>query len=232
MTTIWTHRGDGLENTLLAFDSAWRKGITHFETDLQLTSDNTLILAHDDSIHRLTGNKKRISTLTYQQLQTYPIGGTSNWSSLADLLHNFPKAHISIDLKTDATVPALLDLLQQNLSWLPQLTIGSFKSERVKTIRSTFPNVITSLTPREILKLKVLSLSSLRTPNLVFAMIPLRFNGFPFLTPALREQLMSRQIPVHAWTINSESDMKLCQDLALDGIVTDEIDQALLMFTK
>lgn len=232
MTVIWTHRGDGVENTIPAFESAWQKGITHFETDLQLTRDKVLVLSHDASIQRLTGMKLNISNLTYHELQNHTINGKVNWAKLSDLITSFPKAHISIDLKSDPTTPALIDLLNQNRNWINRLTIGSFSSKRVKTIRSVFPNAITSLTPNELLALKTFSRAIPSQDSSVYAMIPLRYNGLPFLTPRLREQLLFRNIPVHVWTINTDSDLELCQDLAVDGIVTDDIDRAKLILTK
>ena len=67
--TIWTHRGNpGAENALSGFQLAWKNGINHFETDLQITKDGILVLSHDPDLLRLTGNSHQIIDLTLEMV--------------------------------------------------------------------------------------------------------------------------------------------------------------------
>ena len=54
---IVAHRGDTEhfpENSLPAFEAAWRRGITHVEFDVQLSADGVPFVIHDASLDRTT----------------------------------------------------------------------------------------------------------------------------------------------------------------------------------
>ena len=53
------HRGfslDGLENSMAAFRAAVDLGFRHLETDVHTTADGVLLLFHDKTLDRITGN--------------------------------------------------------------------------------------------------------------------------------------------------------------------------------
>ena len=51
---IWSHRGNpGPENSLAAFDAAHKIGVRNFETDIQVTKDGVIVLAHDPHTGRV-----------------------------------------------------------------------------------------------------------------------------------------------------------------------------------
>ena len=61
------------ENSMLAFEKAVEIGADGAEFDLQLTKDGVLVVFHDESLLRITGENKLISELTYNELQRYDI---------------------------------------------------------------------------------------------------------------------------------------------------------------
>lgn len=221
---IWTHRGDGPENTLEAFQSAWQKGITHFETDLQLTKDNVIVLAHDDSILRLTGINKKIAELSWDELAKIHNSRTHNWTKLEELLVNFPRATISVDLKTDKVAEEFTKSFN-SLPKVSKVVVGSFKSDRIKKFRKVHSSCTTALSPAEVLSLK------LGTRKQIFgnfyAMIPSSLFKFPILTIEFVSKLSFLNIPSHIWTINNLSEMQNLKRLGVDGLITDEIDLAM-----
>jgi len=219
---IWTHRGNpGVENTLEAFSQAWSDEITHFETDIHCTKDNVLVLAHDPDISRLTGQSYRINELDLEQLQNFKINHTSPWATLEDLYQKFPKAFISIDIKSD-------DALQPFIAWaqdkdLSNLIIGSFSTHRTLAFRKAFPLARTALTTREIMLINLgLSFLLRNLPSSLFARVPVKFRGIKILTNRFRKFCRSRGIAIHIWTINDPAVAKNLKSLGASGVVTDD----------
>jgi glycerophosphoryl diester phosphodiesterase len=226
MTIIWTHQGDGVENTLQAFANAWSKGITHFETDIQATKDGYLVLSHDRSINRLTGHKLNIQDLTLQELQSHRIYDYTEWTLLADLLASFPDAKISIDMKSNNTLSPLVTTLR-NRSNNDNLVIGSFNSKRVRIFRTELPQIHTALTFAEILQLRTIGKLHSHSPKNLLAMIPAKYAGIKVISDQFLQNITELKIPWHVWTVNSAAEMKLLNQLGATGIITDDVDSAL-----
>lgn len=49
------------ENTICAFHEAIEHGCAHFETDVQLTSDGTCVIFHDDCLDRTTNGSGKLA---------------------------------------------------------------------------------------------------------------------------------------------------------------------------
>ena len=226
MTIIWTHQGDGIENTLQAFTNAWSKGITHFETDVQATKDGYLVLSHDRSIKRLTGHNLKIPNLTLQELQSHRINNQFEWTLLADLLASYPDARISIDMKSSNTLEPLISTLR-NRSNNANLVIGSFRSKRVKIFRTELPQIHTAMTFEETLQLRTFGKLISHSPKNLLAMIPAKYAGIKVISDQFRQIIAELEIPWHVWTVNSISEMKILKQLGATGIITDDVDSAL-----
>lgn len=112
--TVIAHRGASAfypENTLEAFDGAHRLGAQWVETDVMLTQDGIPVLFHDDTLERMTGEKKHIATLDYDDLKRKDVG---SWfdpkfagacvPTLAQGLDCLNKLHMSLNLELKPTV--------------------------------------------------------------------------------------------------------------------------------
>ncbi len=74
------HRGEPVvhrENTLAALAAALRAGADVIEIDVKVTADGTVVLLHDDTLHRLWNRSGDVTDLTYAQLRAFtsPSGG-------------------------------------------------------------------------------------------------------------------------------------------------------------
>lgn len=68
------HRGGRYEvdeNTLSAFQTAYKHGVHSFETDIRLTADGDLVISHDASLKRMCGVDVDVEKSTRQQLKTH-----------------------------------------------------------------------------------------------------------------------------------------------------------------
>lgn len=77
--TLFAHRGlhsEGVpENSLPAFEAAVNGGYG-IELDVHLTADGELVVHHDDSIRRLTGEDGKISEMTAAEITSKKLCGT------------------------------------------------------------------------------------------------------------------------------------------------------------
>ena len=72
----YAHRGASEylpENTLLAFYTGIYMGANGKKTDVQKTKDGILVLFHDDTLMRVTGQSGSIADYTFAQLQAFDV---------------------------------------------------------------------------------------------------------------------------------------------------------------
>lgn len=220
---FWSHRGfPGIENSLSAFDQACSESITHFETDLHVTKDQILVLAHDPTISRVTQNAYAIAELTLKELQNFPIHQVEPWCTLDELILAHPDVIISLDMKSEGTLAPLI-------SWMKgrdtsNFIVGSFSHRRVIAFRKAHPQIQTALTTKEVLRIR-LGLAA-GVPRDLFsrkhAMVPPKIGRFTLLTEKFIKRCKERNIPIHVWTINSNEEFLTLQKFDITGVITDD----------
>lgn len=93
------------ENSISAFSAAIENGMG-FELDLQLSSDGRVMVFHDYTLSRMTGNEGRLSDKTADELTKMTLGGTDN---------TIPTLEEVLAL-TNGKVPLLIELKGENTS--------------------------------------------------------------------------------------------------------------------
>jgi glycerophosphoryl diester phosphodiesterase len=221
----FAHRGDhqsGPENTLAAFAGAVSKGFRYLETDTHCTRDGILLAFHDHRLDRVTDATGVISKLDYADIQAAKVQGLEPIPLLEDLIAEFPDTCFNIDLKADSSVQPFLTLIRR-LNCHDRICVGSFSHERVLAVRAAFPNLCTSLTPKEVLWAR---LRSFYIPTFKIkgdcAQVPERWGTIPLLDPRFLNTLRKLGIQTHVWTINEVDDMTRLANLGVDGIMTDD----------
>ncbi len=153
------HRGashDAPENTVTAFQEAWRQSADGVEGDFYFTLDKQIVCIHDHDTQRTAGKKLDVAGSTLAQLRQLEVGG---WKAakyagepiptLQDVLQCVPtKKRLVIELKTG---PAIVPLLKRELdqfqrankeamSW-DQLLIISFDADTVARAKRELPQI-------------------------------------------------------------------------------------------
>lgn len=226
------HRGGGgtLENTLAAFDAAVGLGYRHLETDLHVTRDGVLVVAHDPTLARVARDPRAIADLTAAELAEVRVGGEEPVPSFEELVDAFPDARLTVDLKVDAAVAPMLRLLERRPELLDRMCLGSFSTARVVAMRRRFgARLMTAATPREIVRLLIAVRTGRRPPRLDAGCVavPERYpearRGLPVADARLLEVATEAGIAVHVWTVNDRERMAALVAAGVSGIVTDEL---------
>ncbi|OKI07192.1 glycerophosphodiester phosphodiesterase [Streptomyces sp. CB02923] len=107
--TVIGHRGapyDHRENTLASLRAALEAGADAVEIDVRLTADRVPVLLHDPTLERLWGHDRRLSSLTYSQVDEVTAGGVPTLRDALALTAGYPAARALVDLPDPAAARA------------------------------------------------------------------------------------------------------------------------------
>jgi glycerophosphoryl diester phosphodiesterase len=235
------HRGSRLlwpENTMLAFSSAVEVGARHIETDVRVTADGVVHCIHDASIDRTTNASGPFSQHTSQEIarldagfghatsEGYPFRSAGvRIPTFEELAKSFPEIHVVVDLKEDAVVEPMADLVRR-LAIGERLIVGSFSDARLARFRDltdgAVPTSVGSTRARSWLLASRVG-QGLSGPGSALQ-LPLQRGGVRAVDRKLVDAAHSRGLQVHVWTINDPEQMRDLIEIGVDGIVTDRID--------
>ena len=248
-TLAIAHRGGaGLwpENTLYAFERASALGVDVIETDVRATADGELVVFHDEGLERTTDGAGRVGSLTLAELKRLdagyrfsPDGGRSfplrgkgvTVPTLREVFASLP--HIRFNIEPKQTLPSIaapLCRLIREQGLAERVLIASFSGSTLAEFRRECPEVATSAATGEVasfLSLHNAGLSHSYSPAMQALQVPEYAAGLRVLSRGFVESARGRNLRVHAWTVNSEADMRRLVEMGVDGIMTDYPDRLL-----
>jgi len=223
--SIHAHRGvstEAPENTLAAVRAAIAAGADYLETDIQLSKDDVLVVAHDSDFSRLGGVAKKVWELTYEEIHAIPLGRNAapgfrnEVTPTFDALLSEAKGHIKINIELKYYgdhEPELAKKVVETVrahQMLDQVVIQSLEYQPLLEVRKLVPGVpvgyLLSFNAREPSRLDVDFLSVQQ--NRLDSRFVRKAHG------------SGKQ--VYAWTVNTVEDMRRQFDLGVDGVITDQ----------
>jgi glycerophosphoryl diester phosphodiesterase len=136
------------ENTILACQKALDIGMDWMEFDLQVTSDNHLVVLHDQTLDRTTNGSGRVSDLTLAQVKLLDAGShfhpdfagesVPTFEEVLDLLAG--RAKMAVELKFEGLDPigGVLDILEKR-ELIDQVSISSFDLTKLPEVKRRYP---------------------------------------------------------------------------------------------
>ena len=213
---IVAHRGFSArapENTLGAFELAWKNQTDACELDVYLTADGKTAVIHDKDTKRTTGVKMDVAAAKQAELTALDAGSWKGkeWANekiptLEQALATMPKGkqRFFIEVKCGAEiVPELKRILEpmKDLPWMKVYRLASGKTKEKK---------LTDLT-QLIADTKADKLDGL----------DLGMTDFPW-DEAMVKQVRDAGFGLYVWTVNKAADVKKFAALGVDGITTDD----------
>ena len=101
---------------------------------MHATSDGVLLAFHDDALDRVTDSVGLLGELTAEQVSLARIADLHAIPTMAELLEEFPGCRFNIDLKSDAAVGPLVELLDRAAAH-DRVCVGSFSGRRIRAFR-------------------------------------------------------------------------------------------------
>jgi glycerophosphoryl diester phosphodiesterase len=231
---VIAHRGLALqsaENTMGAFRAALDAGADILETDVHLSKDGVVVVAHDPDLTRVAGRPGLVSDFTAAQLADMDLGTGEGFPLLDTVLQEFPEQKFNIDLKTRTSVDPFAELIRSHGAEDRVLATSFDESTREAVIRS-LPSISSSASQQMVVRARLwtllgLPMDSLRlSPEVVALQIPPSRFGVALVTPSMIRLAKRRGLEVHVWTINDPDDMRRLWSMGVQGIVTDRTDLA------
>lgn len=220
------HDNDSAENSLSAFEKAIEKGYP-IELDVQQIADGTVIVFHDTSLSRLTGQDGYAKYLIKEDLISCYLNGTKETIPTFEEALNFinGRVPILIEIKNTSKVGdlefAVLELLK---NYKGEYAIMSFNPYVVKWFKDNAPNVIRGqlssffkydkLSFIKKLMLKKMILNKICEPHF----IAYECNNLPN-----RFVKKYKNLPLLAWTIRSQEEymsiVKYCDNIIFENFI-------------
>jgi len=224
--SIHAHRGvatDAPENTLAAVRAAIAAGADYLETDIQMSRDGVLVVAHDSDFSRLGGVAKKVWELSYDEIRAIPLGARNTAPEFRnevtptlDQLLMETKGRIKLNLELKYYGDHQPDLARKVVEvvrahdMLDQVVIQCLEYEPLLEVRKLAPEVPVGY---------LLSFNARRPARLDVNFLSVEKNR---LDRRFVRQSHQRGQQIYAWTVNTAEDIRHQIDLDIDGVITDQ----------
>jgi glycerophosphoryl diester phosphodiesterase len=211
------HRGarfDEPENTLRAVKRAFECGADAVEIDVRLSSDDELVVIHDDTLERTTNGSGKVSKKTLKQLRTLDAGKGETIPTLSEVLSLVKKLEIAVVIEMkEPGVEAKVAREIVKAEMERNVIISSFFHFSLLTVKELAPNLKTGVI---LSSLPVFPVTLARD-----AKADIIFQRYPRLKKEYVEEASRNKIEIYTWTINTVEDLEKSRELGVKGIVTD-----------
>lgn len=226
---VIAHRGASSyapENTFAAFDLALRMGVRHIELDVDLTSDNHIVVIHDDTVDRTTNGSGPVTSHTLAALRGLDAGSWFGTSFAGERIPTFDevlacyqgRVHIHTELKGHSLSLSqrTADLVRRH-GMESQVTMTSFQDVRLGEIRAYAPEL-----PVGWLVQEVDDRTIARAHDMGVTQLCPRASG---LTPEVVHRLHREGFVVRAWGVTTEELMRQVVQAGADGMTVNFPDK-------
>ncbi len=229
---IIAHRGasgDAPENTLGAFDLAWKQNADGIEGDFYLTSDSEIVCIHDADTMRTTGRKLIVKDSTLTELRELDAGSWkgSDWvgqriPTFAEVLATVPQGkRLVVEIKCDEKIVPVLKNQLAKLDHSPiEILFISFDEQVIIDCKKMMPEIPANwLTGFKEGRPTATEIAGVAT-RCGCEGVGLQANR-DLIDRVFVEQLKQNGCGgFHVWTVNTVDDAKYFQSLGATGITT------------
>lgn len=246
VAVVYAHRGGAAlrpENTIAAFDHGFACGAEGIEFDVHLSSDDVVVVHHDDALERTTSGRGLIRAHTAAQLAAvdagfnfrdgngvFPYRGQGiGVPTLREVLVRYPDAPLIIELKVAGRRLAerVVDDLRA-AGAVHRVAVGSFHADALHAARAYEPRLATGATKEETRWALYRSWAGMgigATPFREFQ-VPVWSGLTPIVTRRFVSAAHRAGIGVKVWTVNDQVQMRRLMGIGVDGLITDRPDLA------
>lgn len=220
----YAHRGASEylpENTMLSFYTGVYMGANGIETDIQRTKDGVLVLFHDDTLARVTGEAGSVEDYTFEELQQFHVrknGYVDKIVAFEDFLKHFAFRDLTfaIELKGAGVEEGTADLLRK-YGLAGKAVVTSFQMEYLKKFRAYAPEFQIGFLTDEISDEVFAQLKQLGAEEFC--------PEAKLMTKELTAKWHADGFRVRAWGVYDEELMRHAYDCGADGMTVNFPDK-------
>ena len=214
---LFAHRGlhnnERAENSMSAFMAAVDAGYA-IELDVRLSSDNKLVVFHDDTLLRVCGIDKRVDEFTADELRGFSLSGTADTVPLfSEVLSAVAgRVPILVEIKEDQgdyrVSTATAEILKD---YNGKFLVQSFNPLSIKNVKGLLSSATCGILcqsywrDKQYRKIKHFLLGLMVT-NIVCRPSFIAFNAKHSKNPSLLASRLFFKTPTFAWTVRSEEE--------------------------
>ncbi|WP_029144285.1 glycerophosphodiester phosphodiesterase family protein [Microbacterium luticocti] len=221
------------ENSFAAVAEAHAAGAVYVESDCHLTVDGAVVLFHDATLQRVTGDPRPLAAVSLAELDAL-MADRGGLITLEQALDAFPTVRFNIDVKADEAAEPAGRIVAPHADRVLLTSFSDRRRGRALTAArdaggvpatsagtATIGRVLAALTlhSRALVRRALSGVDALQVPE--------RHRGVRIVTPRLLDAAHRAGVEVHVWTVDEEADMRRLFALGVDGVVTDRADLAL-----
>lgn len=228
MTLIYGHRGargEAPENTLPSFQRCLEHGVTRCELDLHLSADGELMVIHDPTLKRTTGQRGKVAAqdaATLEGLDARAAGPA--WPQacpiprLRTLFEQCPFEHWQLEVKSASkvraarTVAAIVALVRE-FGIASRVTVTSGSRTVLRELQQQAPQLARGLVA-EYAWLDPLKVAQRYQCSLLAL-------NWTLCSPERLRRAQQLGLHVSVWTVNEPALMRRLADLGVDSLITD-----------
>jgi len=213
--------GHAPENTLAAFRLAMETGAEMCELDVQQTSDDRLVVMHDDRLERTTSGNGNLWEMKLAELQHHDAGLWYDKRFAGETLPALEeviafargKMKLNIEMKIHGHERNLAALIVDTIhreKFIDECVVTSFDWKVVDAIKALAP------------ELKVGYIFGWKefSPEVFDAPVELLSAHYSLVDAGFLERAHTAGKKVHAWTVNYKWMMRRLRKRGVDGIIT------------
>ena len=219
------HRGAKayeIENTLISFQKALDIQVDGIELDVHLSTDNEIMVFHDETVDRLTNGKGSINSFTVSELKKLLINNTETIPTLREVLDLIDrKCLINIELKSYEVTEGVVHLLEEyvkNKNWkYDDFLVSSFDWNALQQVAFLNDEIPIGILTETNLDLALAFAKFIQAKSI--------HPYFHLLTKENTAQIQANGLQVFPWTVNEIKDNEKIKSYNVNGIITDFPDR-------
>ncbi|QGQ20460.1 glycerophosphodiester phosphodiesterase [Cellulomonas sp. JZ18] len=234
MTLVVAHRGNSSvapQNTLAAFEAAWRAGAGSIEIDVQRTADGQVVVIHDDTLDATTDGTGAVGATELARVRSLDAGAwfapayagqrVPTFAEVVDLLLRRPGIDLLLEVKGAWTVDQVRAVTEPVLAagLADRVVVQSFWPETVAALRDAAPELRRGLLVFEVRD----DLLDLCAELGVMTCNP--YGPLLAADPGLVDRLHAAGLQVMVWTLDEPEHWAAAVALGVDAIITDRPDR-------
>lgn len=209
-------KGYVAENTLASFEKALALHVDAIELDVYLSSDNEIMVIHDETIDRTTTKKGFVKEFTSSELKELLI------PTLEEVFHLInQRSIINIEIKDANATQKVIQLIEKFINkhqWNYNLfQISSFNWTVLEEVSITNSKIATGVLTENSIENAIAFAKKINAHSIN--------PYFKLLNHETVKFIHSNGFKIYTWTVNSTEDLIFVKSLQVDGIISDFPDR-------
>lgn len=211
--------GHAPENTLESFRKALEMNVDAIELDVHLTSDDQIVVIHDETIDRTTIGSGAVKDLTLREIRSFSGNSVPTLPEVLTFIDK--RCIVNIELKGEGTalpVVSLIDDFVQSKNWnYDHFLLSSFDWTALQMVREQNQQIPLGVLTATDLNLAIGFATFINAETI--------HPHFHLLDKQNTLRMQQHGFSVMTWTVNEPEDIDLVKSYNVNGIITDYPDR-------